>query len=512
MNSDLTASWPAGLADAFARYERALMADDLPALAELFADGDDTLRGDVAGLLVGSAEISAFRSVRGGAPPRVIVASHVQVIDATHALVVAVTAPRRGGRGLQTQLWRRDGDDRWRITAAQVGAPPSTFDPTVWRIVGDPLVAGSTAVGPLTGESVAVKDLFAVAGHPVGAGVPAYLAESRTSPAHASAVERLLTAGAALRGIARTDQFAYSLAGTNEHYGTPVNAVVAGAIPGGSSSGSATAVALGVASIGLATDTAGSVRVPASYQGLWGLRTTHGAVDRAGLLALAPSFDTIGLLTRDAALLAMATSVLLDPGRPAHQPAAEVVVAADLLAGLDPTTAAAVSAAAQPLATTDVEVADVLDLDAAVEAFRIHQAFEAWEVHGGWILRHPGAVVGAAAARFAAAADVRDDEDAAAQGVLAGARTALDEALGNRVLLLPSAASTAPRVWDSVSQVERARAATMRLTCLAGITGRPAVSAPALLVGEAPLGLCLLGPRDSDLALVELAGATFAGR
>ena len=96
--------------------------------------------------------------------------------------------------------------------------------------------------------------------------------------------------------------------------------------------------------------------------------------------------------------------------------------------------------------------------------------------------------------------------------MLAGARTALDEALGDRVLLLPSAASTAPRVWDSVSQVERARAATMRLTCLAGITGRPAVSAPALLVGEAPLGLCLLGPRDSDAALIELAGATFAGR
>ena len=81
---------------------------------------------------------------------------------------------------------------------------------------------------------------------------------------HVDAVSALLHAGADVRGIARTDQFAYSLSGDNGHFGAPPNAVSAGALPGGSSSGSATAVALGAASIGLGTDTAGSIRVPAS--------------------------------------------------------------------------------------------------------------------------------------------------------------------------------------------------------------------------------------------------------
>ena len=125
----------------------------------------------------------------------------------------------------------------------------------------------------------------------------------------APAVQALLDAGAEVLGIARTDELAYSIAGANPHYGTPPNARVPGALPGGSSNGPASAVALGQADIGLATDTGGSIRVPASYQGLWGLRTTHGRVARDGLLPLAPSFDTVGWLTRDRALLAACSRV-----------------------------------------------------------------------------------------------------------------------------------------------------------------------------------------------------------
>ena len=126
-----------------------------------------------------------------------------------------------------------------------------------------------------------MKDLFEVAGFAVGAGVPAYLAESRPAATSASAVEALVAAGADVIGIAQTDEFAYSVAGRNSHYGTPPNVAAPGSIPGGSSSGPASAVALGQVSIGLGTDTAGSIRVPASYQGLWGLRTSHGAIDTA---------------------------------------------------------------------------------------------------------------------------------------------------------------------------------------------------------------------------------------
>jgi hypothetical protein len=199
------------------------------------------------------------------------------------------------------------------------------IDRRIWRVVGDPLLPSGDhkddhpgvptgdhePAGELAGLRVAVKDLFAVAGFAIGAGNPTFLAQQSPQPEHAVAVPRLLDAGAAITGIAQTDEFAYSLAGTNIHYGTPPNPRAPGRISGGSSSGSASATTAGQVDIGLGTDTGGSIRVPASYQGLWGLRTTHGSVDRTGLLPLAPSFDTVGVLTRDPTTLRKAIGVLL---------------------------------------------------------------------------------------------------------------------------------------------------------------------------------------------------------
>ena len=200
-------------------------------------------------------------------------------------------------------------------------SPPAPTDRTVWREVGYPLLP-ATGTGPLTGMSVAVKDLFALEGFRIGAGNKEWLAESSAETTTAPAAAALLAAGAEVAGIARTDEFAYSLAGTNAHYGTPPNPKAPGRISGGSSSGSASAVSLGQATIGLGTDTGGSIRVPSAYQGLFGIRTTHGAVSTEGLLPLAPSFDTVGWMTRDAATLAAVGSVLLpqhEPARAAHR-------------------------------------------------------------------------------------------------------------------------------------------------------------------------------------------------
>ena len=486
---------PEGLLEAFGAYEQALMADDLAAMDALFAPGPDTLRGDRDGLLVGHDVISEFRRFRGGAPRRELGDVHVQVIADDAALVVAVTLAARGGRGVQTQLWRRI-DGAWRVTAAQVGPPPQTFDPTVWRAVGAPLVA-ATGAGALTGESVAVKDVYAVAGFSIGAGVPEHRASTPVRGEHAAAVARLLEAGAVVAGIAQTDQLAYSIAGTNEHLGAPVNPAVTGAVPGGSSSGSAVAVSLGAASIGLGTDTAGSIRVPASYQGLWGLRTTHGSVSTEGLLPLAPDFDTVGLLTRDPGLLARAAEVLVGKTSTAL---GAVVTDPVVTALAQPDVAAVVGGFADVREARRVALG--IDLDAAYEAFRVHQAYQAWQTHGAWITAHPGAVVGAAGERFAIASRVTAAEDAAAVTALAGFRTALDDALGDQVLVLPSASSVALSLTSPPAEVDAIRATTLRLTCIAGITGRPALSIPGAQMGGAPTGICLVGPRFSDLPLL----------
>jgi Asp-tRNA(Asn)/Glu-tRNA(Gln) amidotransferase A subunit family amidase len=268
-------------------------------------------------------------------------------------------------------------------------------DTTVWRELGDPLVAG-TPGGPLSGSTVAVKDLYDVAGHPCGAGNPAWLAAASPATDHAPVVASLLAAGADVRGITQTDEFAYSLYGVNDHYGTPPNPTAPGRVPGGSSSGSAAAVALGEVTVGLGTDTGGSIRVPAAYQGLFGIRTTHGLLPREGLLPLAPTFDAVGWMTRDAETLARVGDVLLGGrgaphlgGRGArsgerHETETPALIAVpELLALAEPDVAATV--ADWIPATATEEHWDLSDLPDWREAFIVLQAWEAWQAHGSWL-------------------------------------------------------------------------------------------------------------------------------
>ena len=380
-----------------------------------------------------------------------------------------------------------------------------TVDRSIWRLLGSPLVAGA-ASGPLRGESVAVKDLFEVAGFAVGAGNPAYLAESRPAATTAPAAVSLLAAGADVLGMAQTDEFAYSIAGRNSHYGAPVNVASPGSIPGGSSSGPASAVASGQASIGLGTDTAGSIRVPASYQGLWGLRATHGAIDTSGLLPLAPSFDAVGWLTRSPGVLLRAAAASLDDSRQVHIPA-EVAIAPATQAEISPGVRDAFSTSVERLVEArrfpPPDRVQLPDLTEAAALFRTMQAAEAWQVHGDWVLRHPGCLGPEIAARFAYAASVTTDQHRGAIAGLERIRASLDAALAGRALLLPSTATTAPRLDADAELIDNVRTSTLRLTCLAGIGGYPALSVPALRVDGIPAGLCLLGPRFSDLALIK---------
>ena len=508
-----------GLLEAFWEYERALMADDLPALDALFAPGPDTLRGDAAGLLRGHDAISTFRGGRGGAPKRRIVEVEVRALGEDHAAVVAITELLRGGRGQQTQVWRR-GEDGWKVAVAHVAVAPPAMDRRIWRVLGAPLVPASVpagggsadeAPGPLAGERIAVKDVIAVAGQRIGGGSPALLAGARPEPRHADAVELLLDAGAEITGIAATDELAYSLAGTNTHYGTPPNPRAPHRISGGSTSGPASAVSLGQASIGLGTDTGGSLRVPAAYQGLWALRPTHGAVPCDGVLPLAPSFDTVGLLTRTPDLLARAAAVLLPEEQEGlEDPALHTVPGLETL--LDPEAADALDTALARWRTAiEIEEADPLDADELTgfaETFRLLQAREAWAAHGEWVSAHRSELAPDVGARFDAAAQVTADEAADAQHARTRAVGQIRRRLGEGVLVVPAASSIAPLVRDAAAggpAIEAQRARTMRLTCLAGLVGLPAVAVPLVTASGLPTAVTLVGPPGSDLALIDLA-------
>lgn len=426
------------------------------------------------------------------------------------------------------------------------------MDATIWRVGGDsgsPLLS-ATRGGGLGGHTLAVKDLYAVAGQQIGAGNPAWLAGTPTQTRTAWAVTQLLDAGASLTGLAQTDEFALSLAGTNQHYGTPPNPAAPERISGGSSSGSAAAVALGQASIGLGTDTGGSIRVPASYQGLWGLRSTHGAVSRDGLLPLAQSFDTVGWMTRDADTLAAVAQVLLttdDPATGAQSGTATGAAGAATEAATDAAGAASIPPAEEPkLASEPVlkvipslfdqvqpEVTEAVrgalraqegagapreELDgvspemhaAWFEAFRIIQFREAWANHGAWITGHWEAMASDVGARFRMARELTADQEMQARALAAGARRVIRGWVGDGILAVPSAAGPAPLRKDAAlggNLIEEHRRGTILLTCLAGLAGLPAVNVPLRTQEDLPTGVCLIGPAGSDIALIRQAAA-----
>src|SRR5262245_60605796 len=200
-------------------------------------------------------------------------------------------------------------------------------------------VAGR-ADGPLADLTFAAKDLFDVAGYPTGGGNPDWGRQHPIPTRHAWAVQTLLDAGATLVGKTITDEVSLGILGENPFYGTPINTRAPGRVPGGSSSGSAAAVAAGVCDTALGTDTGGSVRVPASFCGLFGIRPTHGRLPLTGMLPQAPRSDTTGWFARDAETFTRVSGVMLGERISAARPRA-LIVAVTALGLAAPSVAAA---------------------------------------------------------------------------------------------------------------------------------------------------------------------------
>ena len=379
-------------------------------------------------------------------------------------------------------------------------------DESIWREYGTPLLrpldSGPLGGEPLKGRTAAVKDLFAVAGFPTGAGNPRWLAQARLEPRDAWAVRALRLAGAAIAGIAQTDELAFSLSGTNAHYGTPPNPAAPGLVTGGSSSGAAAAVAAGQADIGLGTDTAGSIRVPAAVCGLFGLRPTHGAVPADGVLPLAPSFDTVGWLTADAALLAAVGSVLLPP---AASPSPFTAAPPRRLLSPDPPNERVLRLAGAlglPVVTTPVLGPD--DITELLAAFRTVQAAEAWELRGEWISANPGALHADVEARFRTGASVDSDTRKRAAAAIAGYRAKALAVIGPDAWLVQPAAAGPGHARDATSAERDAwRQATLRRTVMASAFGLPSCVIPG--TASPPEGLALIGPPGADHALLGAA-------
>lgn len=376
-------------------------------------------------------------------------------------------------------------------------------------VPGGPVWATGAASGPLAGRSFAAKDLFDVAGLVTGCGNPDWAASHPPAIAHADAVRALLDAGATLVGRTVTDEISLGLLGRNQFHGTPINPRAPERLPGGSSSGSAAAVAGGLADLALGTDSGGSVRVPASFCGLYGLRPTHGRISVGGLMTQSPSFDTVGLFARDAALLAKAYGLLLDDK--ARTGAVErVLIAWDAFAISD----AAVQAALLPALARVKAVFPAEEITLSEEGLptwaerqRRLQQHEFGRTFRAWIDAFNPRFSFEVGRSLALAALVTEEDLSAERAFRAEVKTQIIGRLeGRRLLCLPTTPILPPPRGIPLSAMAEAGRRITELTGIAGLTGLPQISLP---LGETPdgipVGLSLIGWPGADEVLLETA-------
>jgi amidase len=382
------------------------------------------------------------------------------------------------------------------------------------------------AEGSLSGLSFAAKDLFAVRGHRSSAGHPDFALHQPPASQDAASLAALLDAGADLVGVTILDELAFGLVGQNVHYGTPANPRAPGRVCGGSSCGSAAAVAACLCDFALGTDTGGSVRVPASFCGLFGLRPSHGAISTEGLVPLAPSFDTAGFFARDphtfesVAQVLLATRAQVEAGGSAREQNDEALITRVLIAD-------------DALELCDAGVAELLthllegvagQLGLPVEhlkllpdgfgplrrAYARMQGPQAFAAHGAFLDAVKPKLSPAIAKRFELArqyfASHEGLEEDRALCLQLGER--LDALLTPHTLLfMPAAPGIAPRLDASEEALEKFRVGAVSLTALASLTGRPQLVVPARELEGAPLGLSFISARGSDAWLCGLASS-----
>lgn len=381
--------------------------------------------------------------------------------------------------------------------------------------MSSPFVPGSAvsvegrAGGPLGGLTFVAKDLFDVAGQPTGGGNPDWARQNPVPARHAWAVQALLDAGATLIGKTITDEVSLGILGENAFEGTPLNPAAPGHVPGGSSSGSASAVAQGLCDTALGTDTGGSVRVPSSFCGLHGIRPTHGRLDLTGMLPQAPSSDTTGWFARDAATFARVSEVLLS------EPAGDglpdrLLIATDAFGFAEP----AVAEALQPILDRLTRIVPAAEevvmapqgLSVWGRAQRTLQPVEAWETFRPWIERDNPRFAFSVAKGLVMGAMTPELERGWAELMRREVRGRMRQLLPRgTILAMPTTPFPAPRTGLPLGALTPLRDQILCLCAQGGLAGHPQLNIPGATVEGRPVGLSLLAARGADMLLVRTA-------
>lgn len=357
--------------------------------------------------------------------------------------------------------------------------------------------------GKLDGLKFAVKDVYHIKDYKNTAGNPKWLETHSSSDKTARALTMLLEEGATLSGITITDELMFSLNGENIHYGTPVNPIDKKRIPGGSSSGSAVAVAAGIVDFSIGTDTGGSVRLPSSYCGVYGMRPSHNDVPIGQVIPLAPSFDTVGWMARDLETLVKVGDVLLPK---ATTPKIDKILLEEQCW----------SFVEEPYLTILKDVVEKLpfkkeyinvtqgDLSEWSNLFKTIQGKEAWDIHGKWIEKYTPPFAPAIADRFENASEVTEEEYEAAKRKQNEIILKMCRLLANdTILIVPTTATVAPLKGEDASSVEKTRAQALKINSIAGLAELPQVTVPIQTNDGLSIGLSFIAGKHFDRSLLQ---------
>ena len=348
-----------------------------------------------------------------------------------------------------------------------------------------------------TGLRLAVKDAIDVEGVPSTVGCKAIADVATPAAADAACLAGARAANVRIVGKANLHELCFGTTGINPWFGTPVNPLDATRVPGGSSSGSAVAVAADEADVGFGTDTGGSVRIPAACCGIVGLKTTWGRIPLDGVWPLSASLDTIGPLARDVAGVVEGMR-LLEPGFTVDDVDAATVVGRLRYSGVDPAVDAAVDEA---LRRAEVEVVELELEDVSSMPFVTIILREAWEVDHELVERSSDDVDPVVADRVRSGANFTDEQ-------VAEAKRAQQQWTADVLALLERVQLLALPTLDQFPPTLDVDAFLNRFTSPFNLSGTPAISMPVPATGSAlPASLQLVGAHRSEDLLCATASA-----
>lgn len=395
----------------------------------------------------------------------------------------------------------------------QVSVDPP-YDPLQAFVRENHIALKGVENGELQGLTFGAKDVFKILGSTYGNGHPKWLQTNSPDDFTTGVIDKLLEHGADLVGKTVCDELCFSISGENWHYGSPINPHDPRRFAGGSSSGSGVAVAGGLVDFALGSDCLGSVRVPASYNGIFGMRPTYARVDNEGEAPYCESMDVLGYMARETEVLRKVSKIILGRDEQDYE-FSRLIVPKDCYQILDLETKLALKSAVDHIKSNfsfiDEGDISIQGLEEWVDVFRYIQGYEVWESYGSWIRKYRPFISRGAKERLKWASTVTLGEYKKAYEKKRYIINKVDERLGNDgVICIPTVASIAPLRTTSFNEINKIREKSSVLLAISPLTGTPQITIPMANKEGMPLGVSLIGPRGSDLALVQLSTYLFS--